>query len=627
MCGICGAAIGSEPFSSSVLRQMAETIRHRGPDDDGFHEEAGAALGFRRLSIIDLSGGHQPMASDDGALWVVFNGEIYNYQALRQELEATGRHRFKTTSDTEVLLHLFQEHGEDCLGKLRGMFAFAIWNRKTETLFAARDRFGKKPFYYFEHPSAGLVFASQLNALRKHPLCPSAVDPQAIHLYLSLQYIPSPWTIYQSVRKLPAAHCLRWSKRNGLHVRRYWDLRYDPKSRLSFGEAKQRLRSLLEESVRLRMISDVPLGAFLSGGIDSSIIVALMAQQSSQPIKTFSIGFEEESYSEVAFARQVAERYHTDHHEFIVKPELIDVLPKLAWHYGEPFADSSALPSYYLARETRQHVTVALTGDGGDEMFCGYLRYRALWGMQFYNRLPSALRRTLATVGHRLPARSPIDWTWRIRRLLDVGALEETPQYLRTVDYFHTEEQDELWTSDHVSRFQSAGISSGKLFEETLARQRPTELLDRLMLLDVNYYLPDCLMVKVDVASMAHSLEARAPLLDSVLADEVAHWPADWKYQPLQNSKRILKDTFAQDLPPEILNRGKKGFGVPISHWFRGPLKGYLRDILLSPEALGRGYFRPETVRRYLDEHQSGQRERGYGLWALLMLELWHRTK
>jgi asparagine synthase (glutamine-hydrolysing) len=627
MCGICGVISPSvEPAPRSLLEKMARTMRHRGPDEEGYAQLDHAALGFQRLSIIDLSTGHQPMSNEDDSLWITFNGEIYNFHVLRRSLEATGRHHFKTRSDTEMILHLYEEHGEDCLRHLRGMFAFAIWDRRTQRLFAARDRFGKKPFFYFVTPAGALAYASELKALRQHPECPSKIDLRAIRLYLTLQYIPAPLTIYEGIFKLPAAHSLSWSAAEGVRTRRYWDLVYDPKDALPYPEAQRRIRERLSEAVRLRMISDVPLGAFLSGGIDSSIIVALMARESSRPIQTFSIGFEEQDYSELAYAREVAKLYRTDHHEFIVKPELIDVLPKLAWYYSEPFADSSALPSYYLARETRRYVTVALTGDGGDENFAGYLRYRAIWGMQYWNKLPLAVRRGLDALADRVPTGpSPIHWVNRIKRLIKIGTLPEMAQYLRTMEIFHVEEQDELWDPDVSAFLRRDGITSARIYTETLARSRPSELMDRLMYLDLNHYLPDCLMVKMDIASMANSLEARAPLLDHLLVEEVARWPSAWKYRPLNFSKRILKDTFARELPPAIRKRGKQGFGVPISHWFRGTLRAYLQDTVLSTRALSRGYFRPDALRRLLDEHQSGNRDRSYSLWALLMLELWHQ--
>jgi asparagine synthase (glutamine-hydrolysing) len=628
MCGICGIIQSDENKTSSqdVLQAMARLMKHRGPDDEGYHAESGASLGFRRLSIIDLAGGHQPMSNEDDSLWITFNGEIYNFQELRARLESSGKHRFKTRSDTETILHLYEEYGEECLQHLRGMFALAIWDRKKRKLFAARDRFGKKPFYYFESPKSGLVFASELKSLKLHPDCPTSIRPEVIQLFLSLQYIPAPYTIYQDVHKLPAAHYLTWTKETGVRTKRYWDLRYEPKESLGYPEAQERLRARMNEAVKLRMISDVPLGAFLSGGIDSSVVVALMAQQSNRPIQTFSIGFEEADFSELPYARAVAERYKTDHHEFIVKPHLIDILPKLAWFYSEPYADSSALPSYYLARETRQHVTVALNGDGGDEVFGGYLRYRAMWAMQWWNKLPSGFRQALSHGANKIPSsNAPLNKLWRLQRILSVGALDSTKQYLRTMDYFHPEELDELWSPEYKARLEKTNLTSLKIYEDTLSTYSPTDVIDRLMYLDLHHYLPDCLMVKMDIATMANSLETRSPFLDHVLVEEVAKWPSRWKYQPPNTSKRIIKETFAKDLPSKILNRGKQGFGVPISKWFQGPLREYLREHLLSPQALGRGIFHPKTLGRYIDEHQSGKKDRAYGLWALLMLELWLR--
>jgi len=627
MCGICGVInSSSEPIPLSLLQEMTRTLHHRGPDSEGYEQVEGASLGFQRLAIIDVQSGGQPMSNEDDTLWITFNGEIYNFQSLRKQIEDTGRHRFKTHCDTEVILHLYEEYGENCLQDLRGMFAFAIWDRKKKRLFAARDRFGKKPFVYFPTRQRGIAFASELKALQKHPDFPTKIDLSSIHLYLSLQYVPAPRTIYEGVYKLPAAHCLTWSASEGIQVRRYWDLKYDPKELISYQDAKHRLREQLEESVRLRMISDVPLGAFLSGGIDSSVVVSLMAQNSSRPIKTFSIGFEEETYSEIPYARSVAKRYHTDHHEFIVRPALIDILPKLAWYYSEPFADSSALPSYYLSQQTREHVTVALSGDGGDEVFAGYHRYRAMAAMRFWNVLPSSLRRAALTATRGLTgARNPEAPLRKLQRLLRTGTLVPPAQYLRTLEYFHSEELRELWEPAHQKEFDKASLSSLELFESTLQRSSPASPVDRWMFLDLNHYLPDCLMIKIDIASMANSLEVRSPFLDHKLVEECARWPSSWKYRPLGPTKKILKDVFSKDLPAPILRRRKQGFGVPISQWFRGPLKNYLRETLLSPRALSRGYFRPKVLERFIHQHESGVQDRSYGLWALLMLELWHQ--
>jgi asparagine synthase (glutamine-hydrolysing) len=628
MCAICGiVGITGSNAQASLLESMTQTMRHRGPNDEGYQRMTGAAFGFQRLSIIDLAGGHQPMSNEDDSLWIVFNGEIYNFEELRASIEATGRHRFKTRSDTEVILHLYEEYGDECVQHLRGMFAFAIWDTKRQRLFAARDRFGKKPFFYFQAPCGGVIFASELKALHRHPEAPKTIDLGAIQLYLSLQYIPAPRTIYKGIAKLPAAHTLSWNAAEGLQVKRYWDLRYEPTATLSYADAQDRLRTLLHEAVRLRMIADVPLGAFLSGGIDSSIIVALMAQQSSRPIQTFSIGFKEDAYSELGYAKQVAQKYGTNHHEFIVEPHLTDILPKLAWFYSEPFADASALPSYYVSRETRQHVTVALNGDGGDEIFGGYLRYRAMWAMQYWNHVPISLRKTLYRMSQALPASAvPIGAIARLQRLLQLGSVPAEDQYLRLLDYFHPEEIDELWQPDHRGALQKERASSQTLFNDTLAAYTPKGSLNQLLYLDLHHYLPDGLMVKMDIASMANSLETRSPLLDHVLAEEVARWPEDWKYRPPNASKRILRDTFACDLPPQILRRGKQGFGIPMGLWFRGPLKHYLRETLLSPHAMNRAYFEPHVVRRYVDEHLEGRKDWGYRLWALLMLELWHQA-
>lgn len=627
MCGISGIiSPGAEP-SMELLQRMTRTMRHRGPDEEGFHALGPAALGFQRLAILDLVQGQQPMSNENDRYWIVFNGEIYNHAALRRELEATGRHRFKTThSDTEVILHLYEEFGQECVQRLRGMFAFAIWDRERQMLFAARDRFGKKPFFYFLTSAGGLVFASELKALVLHPHCPRNIDTGAINLYLNLQYIPSPRTIYKGVAKLPPAFALEWSPESGLKTFRYWDLRYEPATSLSYADAKARLRTLLTEAVQLRMVADVPLGAFLSGGIDSSVIVALMAQLSSRPVQTFSIGFKESAYSELPYARAVAERYQTDHHEFVVEAHLTDVLPKLAWLYSEPYADSSALPSYYLARETRRHVTVALNGDGGDEMFGGYLRYRAALLSDHWDLLPGAIKRMAYAASLRWPVQSQRSVAYYGQRFLQLASLPRDQRYSRTLHYFHPEELAELWTPDAWKEVYRPENESDDLFADTFRAYRPEDPLHAMLYQDLHHYLPDCLMVKVDIATMAHSLEGRSPFLDHVLAEEVARWPAHWKFRLPNSSKRILRDTFARDLPPAVLNRGKMGFGIPLAEWFRGPLKEFLLGTVLSPRALGRGYFKPEAIRAVVEEHLSGRRNRGYGLWALLMLELWHQA-
>jgi asparagine synthase (glutamine-hydrolysing) len=603
---------------------MACTMEHRGPDDEGFFLGGTAGLGFRRLSIIDLAGGHQPMSNEDDSLWIVFNGEIYNFQELRSKLDATGRHKFKTRSDTEVIIHLYEEYGERCVDHLRGMFAFAIWDKKRERLFAARDRFGKKPLVYADLPGA-FVFGSELKAILKYPGVPRDIDYRAIDLYLTYQYVPSPRTAFQSIRKLPPAHYMVYEK-GKIRIERYWQPVFQPKTTLSFAEASERVVEKLKEATRLRMIADVPLGAFLSGGVDSSIIVGLMSELSSRPVKTFSIGFEESSFSELPYARAIAERFHTEHHEFVVKAETVDILPKLAWHYGDPFADPSALPSYYVSEMTRQHVTVALNGDGGDETMGGYLRYQAILFMQYWNRMPAAIRRLIYAAAQALPngKEAPLGLGWRIKRLLRLGLLDPERAYLSTLCYFHEDQKEPLYTS--FMKQAISGSSAPDYLDKILSDVPHLQGVDRYLYTDMLSYLPECLMVKIDVASMANSLEARSPFLDHEFAELAGQLPPEWKLRHLFQKKFLIKKAFRGQLPSSILKRGKQGFGIPLSRWFREELYGYLEGMLLSQKALSRGIFEKPAIRRLLEEHRSQKADHGFRLWALLMLEHWFQV-
>ena len=626
MCGICGIAFsdGSKP-DPERLRQANALLAHRGPDDEGYFEEGPAALAMRRLAIIDLAGGRQPISWENGAYWVVLNGEIYNFQELRSELEARGR-RFRTRSDTETLVALYAEYGEACLQKLRGMFAFAIWDAGRRRLFLARDRVGKKPLLYAEGPHY-LAFASELRSIFALADVPRDLDEEALDLYLSLQYIPSPKTIYKKIRKLEPGCYLVYD--NGrVAITRYWDLPLGrPPATRDPREAMALIREKLAESVRLRLISDVPLGAFLSGGIDSSVVVALMSELSSKPVKTFSIGFEEEAFSELPFARAVAERYGCEHTEFIVKPQMAEILPRLAWHYGEPYADASALPSYYVSRETRRHVTVALNGDGGDENFAGYVRYFAMNLTRYFDLLPPPARRALSEAAGMLPeADAPYGFFWRLKRFLRSTLSSDLPsRHLRMVCYFPEDDKTGLYDPGFLSRLGKARGSALGYLEAAFDRARGEDFVNRLLYADFRTYLPECLMVKMDIASMANSLEARSPLLDHEFIDLVYRLPGRWKLRGLKGHKWIFKEAFKDKLPPMVYRRGKMGFGIPLGPWFRGPLKGYWQDHVLSPEALGRGYFRAEALRKLWAEHQEGRRDHGYRLWSLLMLELWHR--
>lgn len=627
MCGIAGF-LGAEGYGRGGrdwIEKMTRTLVHRGPDGGGawVSPDGRVGLGMRRLAIIDVAGGQQPIFNEDGTVALVFNGEIYNFQELRTELEGKG-HRFKTHSDTETIVHLYEEEGVECVRRLRGMFAFSIWDQKRERLFLARDRFGKKPLFYFES-GKGLAWASELQALKTLPDFDSTLDPQALDLYLSLQYIPSPWTIYKQVRKLPPAHRMIM-ERGVIRIERYWDLPVDqPTWTLDLEEAQGEIRRRLIEAVRLRMISEVPLGAFLSGGVDSSVIVGLMSQLSEKPVKTFSIGFDHEEFSELPYAREVARHFHTDHHEFIVKPEMADVLPLLARHYGEPYADASALPTYYVSRETRGHVTVALNGDGGDENFAGYLRHaaalmahRARWVPRSFWRAGAA---ALSPFADQSGSKGMV---WKARRFLEAaGNPDPVSRHLNFACFFPEQLKRELYSQEFRSNIDEN--ASLNYFRAPFRRASGLGIINQTLYGDFSTYLPECLMTKVDIASMAVSLECRSPFLDHKFAEFVFRLPGSWKLRGMLGGKWILKETFKDFLPPAILRRKKMGFGIPLGPWFRGPLKGLFQETALSTTALARGTFRPEALKVLWQEHQSGLRDHGTRLWALLMLEMWHR--
>ena len=625
MCGICGVIMkDGAAVDQGRLKAANDLIRHRGPDDEGYHVDGAVGLAMRRLAIIDLNTGHQPVSFADGALQIVFNGEIYNYRELRAELEARGC-RFRTQTDTETILALYAESGEACVSRLRGMFAFALWDARSRRLFIARDRIGKKPLFYSDQPGF-FAFGSELRCLFVWPGLSRDIDEEALDQYLSLQYIPSPGTIYRAVKKLPPGHTLTYQD-GRVTVQRYWDLPVGkPPVTTDVEEAQRLIVDKLKESVRLRMISDVPLGAFLSGGVDSSIIVALMAEQSERPVKTFSIGFEEQEFSELHYAKEVAQRYGCDHTEFVVKPEMADVLPKLAWHYGEPYADPSALPSYYVSRETRQYVTVALNGDGGDENFAGYVRYFAMKAARLFDALPGPALAALKAGAELLPERNaPYGLTWRAKRFLRSALFANVSQrHLRMICYFPEEDKAALYSDAFKSRLGTRIHSAQRYLGRAFADCAGQDFVNQLLYVDFKTYLPECLMTKVDIATMAASLEGRSPLLDHEFVELVYPMPGSWKLRGLTGHKWIMKEAFKDKLPPLILNRNKMGFGIPLGRWFRGPLKRYWEERVLSPQALARDYFNEAELRRYWDEHQTGRREHGYRLWALLMLELWH---
>ncbi len=629
MCGIVGIAY-NEPgkVDRSLLETANALITHRGPDDEGYFVDEHAGLAMRRLSIIDLKTGRQPISTKDGAVHIVFNGEIYNFPVLRKELEAEG-YPFKTRSDTEVILALYEKMGTDCVVRLRGMFAIAIWDKRRKRLFLARDRIGKKPlFYALGH--GFIAFASELRSLLLWPGVKQELNAKAVDLFLSLQYIPSPHTIYKEVHKLPPAHQLTFEA-GRVTIERYWDLPLgqEPLTQDPV-EAEEIIREKLRESTKIRLISEVPLGAFLSGGIDSSVIVALMAELTDKPVKTFSIGFEESEYSELPFAREVAKACGTDHHEFIVTADMAEVLPKLAWHYSEPYADASALPSYYVARETRKFVTVALNGDGGDENFAGYIRYFAMKAARGFDLLPSPLRKMMQVGAEFLPEKNaPISFFWRLKRFLRSAVFTDLARrHLKMVCYFSEEDKKGLFTKGMLRAMgekKHDRADAEHYLKAAFDRAEGEDFVNRMLYTDFATYLPECLMTKVDIATMANSLEGRSPFLDHEFVETVFRMPGHWKLKGLKGHKWILKRAFKDKLPETIRRRGKMGFGIPLGPWFRGRLKDYWADHVLSDKAIGRGYFNRSAVQEIFDQHQTGKRDHGYRMWALLMLELWHQ--
>ena len=624
MCGIAGLVdFDGADAPESIVRAMCAAMSHRGPDDEGVMAlprqpvpgQPRAVLGNRRLSIIDVAGGHQPMGNEDGTIWVVQNGEIYNFQEIRERLVRAG-HTLTTKSDTEILVHLYEDLGPEFVRELDGMFAIALWDDRRKRLVLARDRFGKKPLLYAE-AGGRLWFGSEFQALLVDPAIRRDIDYDALDEYLSFMSVPSPRTIYRQIRKLPPAHVLVRDA-HGTKVSRYWSLEYLPKIQIGEEEAVQEVRRLLTEAVRKRLISEVPLGAFLSGGVDSSAVVAIMAGLVSTPVKTFSIGFDDPRFNELPYARRVAERYGCDHHEFEVQPRAIEVLPALVRHYGEPYADSSAIPSFYLARLTRQHVTVALNGDGGDESFGGYGWHLGSRLAERWQQVPSTLRRLAEhTAGKLAPfssnRRSPIA---RLSRFMSGASRPRATRYREWLSVFTTDLKNALYVRPH-SR-------AADQLEAIFAAAPSLDAVDAMLRADIEWYLPTDLLVKMDIATMANSLEARSPFLDWHLTEFAAKLPSTLKVHG-RTSKYILKKAVADLVPADNMHRPKMGFSVPVGGWFRGELKDFLADHILSPRFASRGLFRPEAVQRLFADHQRGAGDHAHHLWTLLMLELWFR--
>ncbi|MFH0774861.1 MAG: asparagine synthase (glutamine-hydrolyzing) [bacterium] len=621
MCGICGKlTLDGTPPQKDLLLRMCDTLRHRGPDDEGVYIGKNIGLGHRRLSIIDLSTGHQPLSNEDGTIWIVFNGEIYNFLELRPNLTNRG-HRFKTKTDTETVIHLYEEYGVQCVQHLRGMFAFAIWDEKKKRLFLARDRIGKKPLCY-AFTKNSFIFASELKAILEDSDIDRQINLEAIHHYLTYQCVPSPMTIFAQIKKLPPAHIMVIED-GKMELERYWRPEYIPKTSLKEPEIIEHILEILKEATRIRLISDVPLGAFLSGGIDSSATVAMMSQLMDKPVKTFSIGFPEASFNELSFARVVADRFKTEHYEFIVKPDALDILPKIVWHYDEPYSDSSCIPTYYLSQLTKQHVTVALNGDGGDETFAGYERYLAYKLTSCYEKVPKFIRDGIFAFLKAFPeSSSRRDFIRGAKRFAEVMAEPSERRYIRWLSIFSNGLKDKIYSEEMKERMKS--IDSVEIVAESFKRSGTNDLLDTLLFVDTMNYLPEVLMVKVDIASMAHSLECRSPFLDHKLVEFAASIPSNLKLKG-KKTKYILKKALSGILPEKILNRGKMGFGVPLSFWFREELKDYARELLLCKKA-DRGYFEQKEIKNLLEEHISGRVNHSYRIFSLIMLELWHQT-
>jgi len=621
MCGIAGFVESSAttfPFdpdtSRGLVHRMCDVIRHRGPDDEGVWVDEGVALGMRRLSIIDLSTGHQPIHNEDRSVWIVFNGEIYNFRELRRELEAAG-HRFYTSTDTEVIVHAYEQWGKEAIGRLRGMFGLAIWDTTSRTLLVARDRIGIKPMHYAT-ANGRFYFGSEIKSLLEAPDLPRDLDPAALDHYLSFLYTPPDGSIFKSVRKLPPGHLLTW--RDGrIATEQYWRMPAAETFTGSEEDAVQQLRAVLSDAVRSHMISDVPLGAFLSGGVDSSLVVGLMSELSNSRVKTFSIGFDEPAFDELEHARRVADHFGTEHHEFVVKPDGVGILDRLVSHFDEPFADSSAIPTWYVSEMARRHVTVVLSGDGGDELFGGYERYLPHPRVVAFDRYsPRAFRRVAAIAAAGLPHGV------RGKNFLRHVGRDEQGRYLDAIRFFGADEKPALLSADVRQAIEGADPEArlARHFERFAALPWPSQM----MRFDAETYLPEDVLTKVDRMSMAHSIESRVPLLDNEVVAFAAALPAAMK---IKNGRRkhVLKEVAATLVPRSILDRKKQGFGVPLGTWFRGNLRELFADTLLSPASLQRGYFQPAFVRRIVDEHLDGTRDHTLRLWQLVVFEKWQQ--
>jgi asparagine synthase (glutamine-hydrolysing) len=613
MCGIAGIfALGDKPVDHEEVKRMCDIIVHRGPDDAGFYCADRVSLGMRRLSIIDLATGHQPVRNEDGSVWVVFNGEIYNFKELREDLKYRG-HLFYTSTDTEVIAHLYEERGAGCVEKLRGMFAFAVWDERNQSLFLARDRLGVKPLYYAESDGR-LIFASELKALLGLPCIERRLNWRALGYLLASQQTPENQSIIEGVKKLEPGHFLIARPGQKPQVECYWDLRFEP----DYGRGEEyfieRLRELLTESVRLRLISDVPLGAFLSGGIDSSSVVATMARLTNGPVKTFSIGFKENRYNELDHARIVAKRFGTDHHELILEPDALSIIDEIVWHLDEPLGDASCIPTYMVSKLAARHVKVVLSGDGGDEIFAGYEKY-VVEANDRRVHVPAPLRKAFGLAASLMPI------GMKGRNFVYHYSLSGAERYLDSIALFPN---DDIKTLLRPETLELIGGPCDRQWQRDALLRRNSDWLSGAQYIDIKSYLPLDILTKVDRMSMAHSIEAREPLLDHKLVEFAATIPSELKLRA-GVTKHVFKQAMRGILPEPIIDRPKQGFAVPLEHWFRGQLSTFVRDLLLSTRSRQRGIFNINHIEKLLKIHENGRR-RDTELWLLISFELWCRT-
>lgn len=620
MCGVCGITYFDKEKKPSEheIQRMCDALHHRGPDDCGLYVNGNSGIGMRRLSIIDLVTGHQPIANEDGSIWIVFNGEIYNHVELRQELEKQG-HKFRTRTDTEAIVHAYEQYGEECPKKLNGMFGFAILDQRNQTLFLARDRLGIKPLYYYRD-SKKFVFGSELKAILQVQDILREVDLRALDIYLTFEYIPSPYSIFQNISKLPPGHTLIL-KDGKISVKQYWDVQFDEKE-MSEQDLCEQMIALLQDAVRIRLMSDVPLGAFLSGGMDSSSVVALMSRVMDRPVKTFSISFEESSYNEAHYAETIARHFNTEHHEFRIKPDALDLTEKLITQLDEPFGDFSIFPTYLVSKMARDYVTVALSGDGGDELFAGYDTYIANKVAQIYGGLPKFIREGIINpiLNGIPPTEKKKGLINRAKRFVEGLRLPEDLEHTRWMIFLQQAEKERLYSEGVQDSLTGEG--SYDFIRKHFEKARTCDEVNRQLYVDIKTYLVDDILVKVDRMSMAVSLEARVPFLDHRFVELTATMPSRLKLKGTK-TKSILKKAMKDILPAEILDRGKEGFSIPIKNWLRTDLKTLMLDVL-HPERIKReGFFDPAYVQQLADEHLNGTENHSHRLWAMMVFGIW----